>query len=72
MQKLKYTLSQATKQAQAEFDAKIVKFMIRSPEEPHREVADLFGTHRNYVARLRRNILGPRKRGRKAQGATRG
>ena len=49
MQKLKDTLSQATKQAKAEFDAKIVKFMTENPEKPHRMVADWFGVHRNYV-----------------------
>jgi len=70
--KLKDTLSQATKQAQAEFDAKIVKFMSENPEKPHRAVADIFGVHRNYAAKLSRNFLGPRKRGRKAQGATHG
>ncbi len=72
MHKLKYALSQATKQAQAEFDAKIVTFMTENPAKPHRIVADWFGVHRNYVGRLSRNILGPRKRGRKAQGATHG
>lgn len=70
--KLKDTLSRATKQAQAEFDAKVVKFMTENPAKPHRMVAEWFGIHRNYVGKLSRNILGPRKRGRKAQGVTRG
>ncbi len=72
MQKLKDTLSQATKQAKAEFDTKIVKFMTENPEKPHRMVAEWFGAHRNYVGRVSRNALGPRKRGRKVQGGTRG
>ena len=65
MQKLKDTLNRAKKQAQVEFDAKIVKFMTEHPQEPHRIVAQWFGVHRNYVGKLSRNILGPRKRGRK-------
>lgn len=72
MQKLKDTLSQATKQAKAEFDAKMVQFMTENPAKPHRMVADWFGVHRNYVGKLSRNALGPRKRGRKVQEATRG
>ena len=72
MQKLKDTLSQATKQAQTEFDTKIVRFMTENPQTPHRVVADWFGVHRNYVGKLSRNNIGPRKRGRKVQGATHG
>lgn len=72
MQKLKDTLNRAKKQAQAEFDAKIVKFMTENPAKPHRMVADWFGVHRNYAAKLSRNFIGPRKRGRKVQGANRG
>ena len=66
------TLNRAKKRAQAEFDAKIVRFMTENPEEPHRKVAQWFGVHRNYVGRLSRNILGPRKRGRKLRGSSRG
>lgn len=72
MQKLKDTLNRAKKQAQAAFDAKIVQFMTENPEKPHRMVADWFGVHRNYVGKLSRSVLGPRKRGRKVQGGTRG
>jgi hypothetical protein len=72
MQKLKDTLSQVTKQAQAEFDGNIVRFMTDNPEKPHRMVANWFGVHRNYVGKLSRRVLGPRKRGRKVQGATHG
>jgi len=72
MHKLKDTLSRTTKQAQAEFDAKIVQFMTENPAKPHRMVADWFGVHRNYVGKLSRNVFGPRKRGRKVPGATRG
>lgn len=72
MQKLKDTLNRAKKQAQAAFDAKIVQFMTENPQTPHRMVADWFGVHRNYVGKLSRSVLGPRKRGRKVQGATRG
>jgi hypothetical protein len=66
MQKLKDTLSRARKQAQVEFDAKVVKFMTEHPQEPYRMVAQRFGVHRNYVGKLSRKALGPRKRGRKA------
>jgi hypothetical protein len=72
MDKLKDSVSQATKQAKAEFDTRIVTFMAENPEKPHRMVADWFGVHRNYVGKLSRNNIGPRKRGRKARGATRG
>jgi hypothetical protein len=65
---LKNSLNRAKKQAQVEFDAKVVKFMTEHPEEPYRMVAQRFGVHRNYVGKLSRKALGPRKRGRKAPG----
>lgn len=72
MQKLKDALNRAKEQAQAEFDTKIVRFMTENPERPHRMVADWFGVHRNYVGKLSRSVIGPRKRGRKVRGADRG
>jgi len=63
--RLKDCLNRARRQAKAEFDAEIVTFMTENPDEPHRVVAVFFGVHRNYVGKLSRSILGPRKRGRK-------
>lgn len=69
---LKDSLHRARRQAQAEFDAELVMFMTDHPDEPYRVAAGLFGVHRNYVGKLGRSVLGPRKRGRKPQGASRG
>lgn len=69
---LKDSLSRARKQAQSEFHAGVVEFMAENPDEPYRVVAGLFGVHRNYIGKLGRSVFGPRKRGRKPQGASRG
>jgi hypothetical protein len=68
-ERLKDSLNRARKVAKAEFDNKVVSFMMENPKKPHQIVAQLFGVHRNYVGKLSREILGPRKRGRKPRGA---
>ena len=69
---LKDSLHWARRQAKAKFDAEILKFMTDHPDESYRALAAWFGVHRNYVGKIGRRILGPRKRGRKPQGASRG